>query len=87
MLAGIMHRMLSTIKRRGMRKGWLAAAVICSLAGCEAGRGPLAGLELPETPEPQGPWPRLADIPPVPSPGEYGPGAPTPRRGGRRRRR
>ncbi|WP_339949618.1 hypothetical protein [uncultured Albimonas sp.] len=42
-------------------------------------RGAFAGLDLPETPAPEtDAWPRLADVPDMPPPGEVGPGAPDP---------
>ena len=45
-------------------------------------RGGFAGLDLPQTPEPaDGAWPRLADVPDMPPPGEVGPGAPDPAAG------
>ncbi|MDF2234911.1 hypothetical protein P2H44_20315 [Albimonas sp. CAU 1670] len=58
------------------------------LAGCglddplTGPRGAFAVLDLPETPDlADQPWPRLADVPDMPPPGEVGPGAPDPANG------
>lgn len=63
------------------RSGMLALGLAAGLAGCGT-IGLFGAYDVPQSADVSDqPWPRLADIPPAPAPGEYTAVAPDPVRG------